>query len=627
MLEAIRTHAQTWIAKVILALITVPFALWGIDSYFRGGGSAATVATVGDSVISLRTYLQELNTQRDSIQSQGGKVDIENPAFRKRVLDQLVDTRLIVDAALANGMLVSHAQVVATLQGIPAFQENGTFSRGRMEDWLRKRGMAEQELNDMLQQEMLIQQMRIGYGEGSVVPQTMVAKLTTLLNQEREVSEATFNANAYLPTVKIDDRSVEAEYNANRANYSTPPLARVQYVVLSLQGIASRIQVAEADAMQYFEANKSLYQEPEQRRASHILIKTGPGMSPSEKAQVKERAEGLLREIRHNPARFAEIAKQNSQDPGSAARGGDLGQFTREMMVKPFSDAAFALKSGEISNLVESDFGYHIIRLDAVTPASTLAFAAVKDRIVDDLKSQEAQRKYAELADRFSNLVYEKADSLEPAVKELGLSMTESGWISQNRAEPAVLMNSSLLAAVFAPEAVQKKQNTEAIEVAPNTLVAARVLEYRPAGVQPLADVAKSIREALAGKAARGAAIQAGNAALESAMRGQANAQFGAPIKVTRVQSAGLPPQAMKALFKLPSSKLPSYFGVETADGYRLYRLNRVGLSQAQTGFDRQVKRDMGRMLAQDELRAYMEYTKARRKIEINQSLVDKNAP
>ncbi len=626
MLEAIRTHAKTWIAKVILALITVPFAFWGIDSYFSGGGKAVTVASVGDTEISEREFQQALNNQRDGIQEQGGKADVNNPAFRKQVLDQLVDTRLISNAALHNGMLVSQAQITAMINSVPAFQENGKFSPSRLEAWLNSRGTSQQELINMIQQDSLLQQFQFGYGQGSIVAKTSAGLIAKQLGQQREVSEAVFGVQSYLPSISIDDKAVEADYNANKATYATPPQVRVKYLVLSMQAITEQINVGDEVVKQYYEANKTRFQEPEQRRASHILIKTGAGMAPAVKAEAKAKAENLLQELRKNPARFAEMAKQNSQDPGSAERGGDLGNFSRDMMVKPFSDAVFTMKPGELSGLVESEFGYHIIRLDGVTPGTTQGFAAVKDQIVQELKGQEAQRKYVEVAERFSNLVYEKPDSLDPAAKELGLTQLESGWISKTQAEPVMLMNPRLLEAVFSPEALEKKQNTEAIEVAPSTLVAARVLEHRPAGTRSLAEVSGAIKQRLMLAAARAKALETGKAALTAAQAGQAPAGMGMPMQVSRMQPVSLPPQAMKAIFKASAAKLPSYVGVEMPDGYRVYRISKVTQGEVKDGLDKQIQRDLGRLSAQEELRSYLEFVRARNKVEINQAVVEKKA-
>jgi peptidyl-prolyl cis-trans isomerase D len=622
MLDAIRTHAQSWIAKLILALISIPFALWGIDSYFRGGAKGVAVATVGDDQINEREFRQVLQNQRDAAQQSGGKVDIDNPEFRKRILDQLIDSRLLAYVASKQGMRVTDAQIGNMLSNVPVFMENGAFSETRLQAWLRQRGLSHQELLAMIHQDLIIRQLQTAYGEGSVVPKGSVAQLAKHLAQQREVSEVVYGAQAYLSASQPDDKAVEAEYKANAARFATPPQARVQYLILSLDGIEKQIEVGEDKAKQFYEANKARYQEPEQRRASHILIKTEAGMAPAAKAEAKAKADKLLQELRANPGKFADLAKQHSADPGSAARGGDLGNFTREMMVKPFADAAYSMKVGELSGIVETQFGYHIIRLDGITPATSLGYAVVRDDIIQEMKRQEAQRKYAEVADRFGNLVYEKPESLEPAAKELGLSVAETGWISRNAAQPALLNNPKLMDAVFSPEALEKKQNTDAIEVAPSTLVAARVLEHKPAGQRPLAEVAPAIRQQLALQAARDKAIAAGKAALAAAQAGQSPSGLGAPIMVSRMQPMNLPQPALKAIFKASGTVLPSYAGVEMPDGYRLYKIGKVQEGKAEPAQEITMHRDMARLQAQEELRAYLDYSKARVKIEINQQAI-----
>ena len=624
MLEVIRTYSKTWIAKLVLAMITLPFALWGIGSYLKGDGQGAAVASVGDYKISEHEFGKALQNQRDAMQAQGGKVDINNKAFRKQVLDQLVDTRLMKLAASKAGIVVSESQIMGALAGIPAFLENGVFSEERLDSWLRSKNISRPELLNMIHEDLLMRQMQFGYGEGGLISSTTAGLLAKQLAQQREVSEATFSAQTYLASINIDDKAVEAEYKANQAAYAIPPQVRVRYLVLSLDRLASKINIAEGAAKEYYEANKARYQEPEQRRASHILIKTDAGMPAAAKAEAKAKAEKILKEVQQTPAKFAELAKQNSQDPGSASRGGDLGSFNRDMMVKPFSDAVFSMKVGEISALVESEFGYHIIRLDGITPGTVLGFAAVEQDIIQELKRQEANRKFAELAERFSNIVYEQPDSLEPAAKELGLSVSESDWISQDKAEPAFLNNPRLLEAIFSPEALQKKQNTEAIEVGPSTLVSAHVIEHKPAGVRPLAEVSTLIRKRLAADAARAKAVEAGKAALASAEAGTSSTGFGAEMLVSRMQPSTLPRVAMKSVFQASASKLPSFVGVEMPDGYRVYRISKVIPGEPKAGQEDQIKHDVTRLAAQEELRAYLEYTRARNSVKINEGALEK---
>jgi len=295
-------------------------------------------------------------------------------------------------------------------------------------------------------------------------------------------------------------------------------------------------------------------------------------------------------------------------------------------MVKPFADAVFSMKKGEIRGLVKTEFGYHIIRLDKVIPGTKLGFEAVKGEIIHELRQQEAQRRFAEAADRFSNMVYEQPDSLEPAAKEFHLQVQSSGWISRKSAEPRFLGNPHLLDALFDEEAIQKKENTDAIEVAPNTLVAARVLEYRPEGMRPLKDVEAEIRLKLAARVAREKAVRAGEQALKAAQSGQAPQGMSAAMAVSRMQPLNLPAEAVKAVFKANVGKLPAYVGVEGREGYLLFRINRVTDGQKHPEQAKLIRRDLQRLTAQEELRAYLEYTRGKADIKINQDMLEKKA-
>lgn len=617
MLEAIRERAQGWIAKVILALITIPFAIWGIDSYFQGGSSEPPVASVGKDDISQREFFRALQNQRDAMaQRSQAKVDIDNKEFRKSVLDELVDIRLISSAARGNGLLVPAGQLDAVIKSAPIFQDNGAFSEQRYQAWLREQGLGEKELAAMIERESLAQQFQMGYGQGALVSAASAERLSALMAQQREVSEVVFAADAYLKGVTVDDQAVAAEYEAHKNDFATPAQVRIQYLVLSSEAIRAGIKITDQAAKDYYEANKANYQEPEQRRASHILVK----------AADKAKADEIYKQVQANPGKFAELARQHSQDPGSAANGGDLGSFTRDAMVKPFADAVFSMKPGEIRGPVQSEFGYHIIRLDGITPGTAVAFEAVKAEILQALAQQEAERKFAEVADRFGNLVYEQPDSLAPAAKEFALQIKETGWIGRNQADPAFLAKPALMDALFSPEALDKHQNTEAVEVAPGTLVSARVLEHKPAGVRPLAEVAAVVRAKLSLRAAQAKAVAAGQAAEKALAAGQPVAGLSAAVLVSRMQPSKLPPEGIKAVFKANAAKLPAVVGVETHDGYHLYRISRVVEATPDENRRKLVQRDLGRLAAQEELRAYMAYVKAKTGVKINDAILEKKA-
>jgi len=627
MLEAIRERAQGWVAKLILALITIPFALWGIDSYFNDGGKEPVVASVGKDEIGQNEFFQSLQRQRDTLQERTKtKIDTENKDFRKVVLDQMIDGRLMNYAGTANGLATPVGDLDAMIQSAPIFQDNGKFSEERFQTWLQKQGLNRKALARMIQQDSMAQQFQVGYGQGAIMPAASVAQIASLLVQQRETNEATFDGSAYAKDIVIDDKAVAAEYQAHKQDYAIPEQVRVQYLVLSAAAIRSSIEISDSAAQQYYDTNKAKFGEPEQRRASHILIKTDSGMSAADKAAAKAKAEKIYQELRANPAKFAELAKQNSQDPGSAAQGGDLGSFTHDTMVKPFADAAFSMKVGELRGPVESQFGYHIIRLDGITPGKATAFATVKVSIVAQLAQQEAERKFVDAAEKFSNMVYEQSDSLDPAAKQFQLKVEESGWISRDHADPAFLARADLMAALLAPDAVAKHQNTEAVEVAPNTLVSARVLEHKPAGTKPLAEVTGEIRSKLIAQAARAKAIEAGKQALKLAQSGQPIAGFSAPMMVSRTQPLNLSPESIKAIFKADISKLPATVGVETPDGYRLYRINKVVKAAPEADRQKQLQRDLSGTVMKEEIKAYLAFIKAKAGVKINNAMLEKKA-
>lgn len=627
MLEAIRDRAQGWIAKLILALITIPFALWGIDSYFKGDGREPAVASVGKDEIGQHEFFQALQTQRDALQERThAKVDIENKDFRKGVLDQIVEGHLMSYAGTSNGLMVPAGDLEAVIQSAPVFQDNGVFSEERFQTWLHKQGLTKQGLLRMIQQDSMAQQVQVGYGQGAIMPAASVAQVASLLVQQREVNEAVFSGNAYTNAISIDDKAVESDYNAHKQDYAIPEQVRVQYVVLSADSIRSGIEISDQTAQQFYDANKAKFSEPEQRRASHILIKADSSMSAADKAAAKAKAEKLYQELRANPARFAELAKQDSQDPGSAAQGGDLGSFTRDTMVKPFADAAFSMKVGELRGPVESEFGYHIIRLDAITPGKVAPFAAVKPGIVAQLAQQEAERIFAEAAEKFSNMVYEQSDSLDPAAKQFHLNVQESGWISRDHAIPAFLAKTDLMDAMFGQDSLEKHQNTEAIEVAPNMLVSARVLEHKPSGTRPLSEVAGEIRAKLIAQAARAKAIEAGQQALKMAQAGQTVTGLGAPMTISRMQPLNLPAESIKVIFAANASKLPTSVGVETPDGYRLYRITKVASVPPDATRLTQLQHDLTGIVMKEEIKAYLSYVKAKAGVKINDAILEKKA-
>jgi peptidyl-prolyl cis-trans isomerase D len=334
-------------------------------------------------------------------------------------------------------------------------------------------------------------------------------------------------------------------------------------LALTLDDVARQVNVPPAELQSYYEQNKASFTEPEQRRTSHILLTAGEGGSAKDKEGARKLAQELLAKVKARPDDFARLAQEYSKDPGSAAKGGDLGFFGRGMMVKPFEEAAFGLKPGEISDVVETEFGFHLIRVTEVKGGKVPPFEQVKDKIEATFRQQQAQKRFAEAAEQFTNIVYEQSDSLQPAAEKLGLKIQTVANVTRDgvpRGAPgASLLPAAAVQALFADDALNKKRNIAAIEVGGSTLVSARVAEHRPARLRPLEEVGGQIRERLVREQAGRLAREAADAAADALRKAPAEAGFSPPRTVARGRAEGMTPDALKEVMRVPADKLPAF--------------------------------------------------------------------
>ena len=581
MLEAIRKHAKGWLAKVILALIAVTFALFGLDSYMSGDRSGGVVAEVGDVGISSEELTREIQGQSDRMrEALGPAYDpavIESADFRKRVLDSLIERKALLQEAQKLKFLSPDAYIASVLGQIPSFQQDGVFSQQRYEAVLRQNGRTPAQFENELRQAFMLETITSSISLATFPSKTSLTQIARLVAQQREISWADLPASAVAAEIKLPPADVERYYADNKAEFTDPEQIRAEYLVLDIAAVAAGIEVSDQAVAEYYAANAAQFGKPELRSASHILIVADKNADAATRAQAKAKATGLLQALQKSPGRFAELARTESQDPGSAAQNGSLGSFGRGMMVKPFEDAVFSMKPNEIRGPVESDFGYHIIRLDGIESAQPAPLAEVRTAVMDELRKQQAQKVFAGLADNFSNLVYENADSLQPAASATKLKVQQSNWLTATNAPPP-FNHAGLSSALFSPESIKSRQNTEAIEVEPGTLIAARVAEHRPARLRPLADVSASIETRLRAERSAQLLAQKGEAALQSLAKGEtAGLKWSAFQVVGRQPSAELDAAGAKAVFRVNADTLPAYTGFARPDGsYRIVRVSRV---------------------------------------------------
>ncbi len=385
-----------------------------------------------------------------------------------------------------------------------------------------------------------------------------------------------------------------------------------------------------AEVRKQYDDNPRRFGKVEQRDAAHILITVKPDASAEDKAAAKKKAEEIAAQARKTPAQFAEMAKKLSQDTGSAAEGGDLGFFAHDgSMVKPFEDAVFGMKVGEIAGPVQTGFGWHVIKLIAIQPAQQQAFDQVKGQIEQDLRRQQATRKFAEVAEQLQNLVYEQADSLQPTAKTLNLTLQSTPLLTRAQVQALGQNNPKFVQAVFSADSLQSKRNTEAIEIAPETLMAAHVVEYKPAVPRPYDEVKAEIRSQLEHRAASELAQKAGRSKLALLQEGKdAGLTFGKPVTVARNgPQQGFAQPALTAIFQADAAKLPAYAGAANErGGYSLYRIERVIVPPAPdaarlTAFTNRIGEQIGHELAA----ANVASLRAKSEVKINQASLEKD--
>jgi peptidyl-prolyl cis-trans isomerase D len=609
------------LAQVVLVLLVIPFAFFGLESYTRSIGGKDDVATVNGAAISQREFAEELRRQQDRLRAAFGQgIDVEaldtNEA-RHALVDALVSQRVVLDAALRARLTVSDEQLRATIAAVPAFQgEGGAFSRSNYEALLRAQNMTPAMFEARLRQDMATAQLSEAVAGSAIVPRTVSARLAALQDARREVQEALVAAEPLRPQVQVSEAQIKAYYDAHPEEFKVPQRVRAEYLVLSAEALAGGAPVPESELKAAYEARAAQYRVPEQRRASHILVKS------------QEEATKLAAELRSSPARFAELARKHSQDPGSAEKGGDLGFFGRGMMVPAFEEAAFRLTPGEVGAPVQSEFGWHVIRVTGVQPAQVKPFAEVRDELARELARAAGARRFAESAEAFSNTVYEQSDSLKPAAERFKLPLLASGWVSRAPTpEAGVLAHPKMLAALFSDDALRARRNTDAIEVAPNVLVAARVLEHQPETQKALEAVRAQIEQQLRAEEAARLARLAGEDKLAALRKGgDAGLAWGAPKAVSRRSPQGVPSAALRAIMAADPGKLPAYAGAARgAEGYMLYRVNKALEPEPRPEAQRSAEYErIAQLAGARELEAYVASLRGRADVEIHGASLEK---
>lgn len=625
MFEFIRTHRR--LMQFLLMLIIVPsFALVGISGY-QNSNDANTIAKVGALVITQQEFeqaqRQQIDRYRQMLGEQFDQKMFDTPEAKQSILDSLIAEKALSAEVMRSNLTVSDLALQQEIAQIPGLlSSEGKFDFERYKGLLAAQGMTPEMYDARLRSDMAMQQLSGAIQSTAFAPRSVTTRLSDIRDQEREVQELILAVAQFVPQVKVTDEMVKAFYDKNGKFFEIAEQAKIEYVILNNAAVGDQVSVSDADVSAYYAANQQRFTAAEARRVSHILIAVNKDASAADKAAAKAKAEAVLAEVRAAPADFAKIAKAQSQDPASAELGGDLDMIEKGALPKPMEDAAYSLKQGQISDLVVSDFGFHILTVTDLKSASVKPLDEVKLAIAQDLKNQKMAQKYSEFTETFTNMVYEQADSLKPVADKLKLKIETVDNLGRQPLPAlgtAPFNNARFLQALFADDSLKNKRNTEAIEVAPKTLIAGRVIQFKPASKRPLAEVDAMIRQAVIQEEALKLASQAGVDKLTALKASGDAAGFGVAKLVSRRNAQGINGLALTALMKADASTLPAYVGIDVpGQGYGIYRIAKVQQPVQPDAARRKAEQEqIATVIAQQEMFAYVEALKQKAKVKI----------
>jgi len=627
MFDFVRKHTKIMMAVMFLLIIPA-FVLVGVDGYRRMNEAGATVAKVASRSITQAQWDAAHKNEVDRLRQQMPGLDakmLESPQARYETLERLVREAVLEEAMTDSHLFVSDARLAKELQQNPAIaglrKPDGQLDMERYRALVASQGLTPDGFEARVRHDISVRQVQSGLVNSAFAPKGVADMALNAFFERRDVQIARFKPADFSDNIKLSDADVEAYYKANSVLFQAPETVDVEYLVLDLDGVKKTITVAESDLRTYFEQNAARSDAKEERRASHILINAPKDMRAAERQKAKEVAQQLLLKVTEKPDTFAATASKFSQDTGSAAKGGDLEFFGRGAMVKPFEDAVFAMRKGEISQLVESDFGYHIIKLTDVKTPPKPTFEGSRANLEAELKNQQAQRKFAEAAESFANGAYEQSDTLKPLAERLKLEIKTAKGLQRNAAPgtSGVLANPKLLAALFSPDAVEKKHNTEVIETGSSELVTARVSVHTPARTLPLDEVRVQVKARLLSSRAGETAKAEGIARLAAWKTSPDASSLKEAVVVSRERGQAINGGLLEALMGADAQTLPAWVGVDLgAQGYAVARINKVLPRNApEAAAAAQERTQFSQWLASAETQAYVELLKKRFKVQI----------
>lgn len=565
MLQAFRTHKR-WMMFIAMIFIIPSFVVTGIYSYNRMSDSENDLATVGDTSITMMDFDNAKRQYLDNFRRQMGQSFkpnmLDTAEARASILAALISDRAISLEIASEYMNVGEADAINLVKQAPAFQRDGKFSTEAYQQFLNSMGKSDEQFVLELRRDLTRQMLLSAVSQTTQASNTVAQRIHDLLTEERTIRTFEIKPTAFLKSVSVTDAEAQSYYDQNKSLFAVPESVDIEYVVLSPESYKN-IKASEDDIKTFYEQNLQRFSTPEERRASHILIAVN---NEKTDADAKKEADEIYKQLQADPSKFAQLAKSKSADPGSARQGGDLGFFQKGMMVPEFDNAVFSGKKGDLVAPVKTQFGYHIIKIVDVKAAQAKPLKEVRGEIEALYQQQAAIRAFAEDAENFSNMVYEQSESLQPVAERFGLKIQTVKNVTRDFEDQ--LINPNVIEALYGFDVLEDKRNSNAIEVASNTLLSARVTAHHKQTVKTFDEVKVDIVATLKNQKATEAARAQGSADIAKLLdKKSASAKFGDKTVISRERPGAYAYEVVTAALRPEANKLPTYTGVQTQDG------------------------------------------------------------
>lgn len=560
MLLSIRERAQGVIAWFIVILISVPFALWGIQEYL-GVGSEPVMASVNGQEITEREfdrgYREFRQRLRESLGANYRPELIDETRLRKEVLDAMIRNQLLMQAADQLNLQVGDEMVKSAIQGMPSFQAGGLFNQAAYDRGVRNQGLTPASFEDQIRSSLVSKQLPKAISGSEIVTAHEVKELVRLSSQQREVDYLLVPAANYLDGIDLSESDAQAYYDSHQQEFMAPERVRALYLELDLTNIAKTLEADDEALLGYYDQHKASYITGEQRRARHILISVENNVDEAAEESALAKAEAALARI-NGGEDFSAVARELSQDPGTADMGGDLGFFGSGEMDVAFEAAVNAMSEGEISQPVRSEYGFHVIQLTSIRPEEGKSFDQARDEVKTAYLKEQAERLFYEYAEKMNDMAYEDPDSLEPAAAALSMTVKESDWFTRDGGE-GIATSLKVVSAAFSDDVLVDGHNSETIELGAEHMVVLRVLAHEESSLKSFTEVSAGIIADLKADKAAEKAKQQAEALVGQLKAGTDLGQLAEDNGLTLEQkglverdSRDLPPQLVKQLFVMP---------------------------------------------------------------------------